>query len=100
MQGRGEEGIAPMRQGLAVWQPTGARVRGTYFLYLLAEAYAARGRQSSLVIALSPTERETCVQSLSSSFTNGISMSIRSTGRQNPLPKSWPRHVPWRPDVE
>jgi predicted ATPase len=39
-QGQREEGIAQMRQGLAVWQATGAKVFRPYGLALLAQAYA------------------------------------------------------------
>jgi predicted ATPase len=43
-QGHREEGIAQMRQGLAVWQATGARVFRPYGLALLAEASAHVGQ--------------------------------------------------------
>src|SRR5262249_4951942 len=43
-QGQREEGIAQMRQGLAVWQATGAKVFRPYGLALLAEAYAHVGQ--------------------------------------------------------
>jgi predicted ATPase len=39
-QGRGEEGIAQMRQGLATWQATRIGIYGSYYLALLAEVYA------------------------------------------------------------
>jgi class 3 adenylate cyclase/predicted ATPase len=42
-QGRGEEGIAQIRQGLADWESTGARMNRPYFLALLAEAYGKAG---------------------------------------------------------
>jgi predicted ATPase len=38
-QGQGEEGIAQIRQGLAAYQATGAKLTGPYYLALLAEAY-------------------------------------------------------------
>jgi predicted ATPase len=44
-QGQGSEGIAQMRQGLAVFQATVAEVGRPYFLTLLAEVYG-RGRQA------------------------------------------------------
>jgi TOMM system kinase/cyclase fusion protein len=43
-QGQREEGIAQMRQGLAVWQATGAKVFRPYGLALLAEASAHVGQ--------------------------------------------------------
>jgi len=43
-QGQGEEGLAEMRQGLAVYQATGAELARPYWLALLAEGYAKLGR--------------------------------------------------------
>ena len=43
-QGRGEEGIAQMGQGLAVYQGTGAELFRPYGLALLAEAYGQVGQ--------------------------------------------------------
>jgi len=43
-QGQGEEGITPIRQGLAAFQATGAGVVRPYFLALLAEAYGKVGQ--------------------------------------------------------
>jgi predicted ATPase len=43
-QGRSEEGIAQMRQGLAGYQATGGEVTRPYFLSLLAEAYGDVGQ--------------------------------------------------------
>jgi predicted ATPase len=43
-EGRGEEGIAQMRQGLVAYQATGAQAGQPYFLALLAEAYGNVGR--------------------------------------------------------
>jgi predicted ATPase len=43
-QGRGEEGIAEMRQGLIDWRALGVRTTVPYLLTLLAEAYGARGQ--------------------------------------------------------
>jgi len=43
-QGQREEGMAQMRQGLAVWRATGAKVFRPYGLALLAEAYAHVGQ--------------------------------------------------------
>lgn len=42
-QGQGEEGIAPVRQGLAAYRETGAELNRPYFLGLLAEAYGTGG---------------------------------------------------------
>jgi hypothetical protein len=42
-QGRGEEGIAHMRQGLAAWQVTGAEVFLPYFLALFADGCGRMG---------------------------------------------------------
>jgi TOMM system kinase/cyclase fusion protein len=42
-QGQGEEGIAQIRQGLAAWRATGAEIKWTYYLTLLAEAYGKAG---------------------------------------------------------
>jgi predicted ATPase len=44
-QGRGEEGMAQMRQGLAAWHATGAKVIRPYGLALLAAASAKAGRR-------------------------------------------------------
>jgi predicted ATPase len=43
-QGQGEEGIAQIRQGLAVYRATGAEVNQSYFLALLTEAYGVAGQ--------------------------------------------------------
>jgi class 3 adenylate cyclase/predicted ATPase len=39
MQGQGEEGIAQLRQGLAIWQAMGAEMARPHWLALLAEVY-------------------------------------------------------------
>src|SRR5439155_14976304 len=44
MEGRFEEGIGEIRQGLAVQRATGARIARPGFLLLLAEAHAAAGQ--------------------------------------------------------
>ncbi len=44
VQGRGEEGIAQMRQGLAGWWATGAELYQPLFLALLAVAYRQGGQ--------------------------------------------------------
>jgi predicted ATPase len=43
-QGHGAEGMAQMRQGLAAYQATGAKLTQTYWLALLAEAYGQIGQ--------------------------------------------------------
>jgi len=43
-QGRGEEGLAQIRQGLATCQTIGQKLGRSYFLALLAEAYSATGQ--------------------------------------------------------
>jgi predicted ATPase len=43
-QGRGDEGIAQMREGLAAYQATGAELGRPSFLVLLAEVYGKRGQ--------------------------------------------------------
>jgi predicted ATPase len=43
-QGRWEEGLAQMQQGLTDWRATGAEIWRPYFLTLLAEAYATAGQ--------------------------------------------------------
>jgi len=43
-QGQGEEGIAQIRQGLAVYRGTGSEIMRPYFLALLAEAYRRVGQ--------------------------------------------------------
>jgi predicted ATPase len=43
-QGRREDGIIQMRQGLAAWHATGSRIWRPYFLALLAEACAKAGQ--------------------------------------------------------
>jgi predicted ATPase/DNA-binding winged helix-turn-helix (wHTH) protein len=42
--GQGEEGIAQIRQGMAVYRATGAELERPYWLALLAEAYAKNGQ--------------------------------------------------------
>jgi predicted ATPase len=42
-QGQGGEGIAQIRQGLAVWRATGAELWWSYFLGMLAEAHEKGG---------------------------------------------------------
>jgi tetratricopeptide (TPR) repeat protein len=44
MQGRTQEGIAQMRQGLAAMHATGAELNRAYFLAQLAEVYAGAGQ--------------------------------------------------------
>ena len=39
VQGQGEEGIAQLRQGLAIWQAMGAEMARPHWLALLAEVY-------------------------------------------------------------
>jgi predicted ATPase len=43
-QGQGEEGLAQLRQGLAAWRETGAKLLQHYFLGFLAEAHAKMGQ--------------------------------------------------------
>ena len=43
-QGRREEGIAQMREGIAAYRATGAGQAKTWFLALLAEAYEKEGQ--------------------------------------------------------
>jgi class 3 adenylate cyclase/predicted ATPase len=42
--GRGEEGIAQIREGLSAWQATGAEVAGLHCFAMLVEAYGKTGR--------------------------------------------------------
>src|SRR5262249_44481618 len=51
-QGRTEEGISQMRQGLADWQATGAVSHRPYHLTLLAEALAGKGQVRDGLTAL------------------------------------------------
>jgi adenylate cyclase len=51
-QGRAEEGIDQMRQGLAGWQATGALSHRPYQLALLAEALAREGQAQDGLTAL------------------------------------------------
>ena len=44
MQGRGEEGIVQIRQGIVAWQATGAEFWRPHILALLAEAYTKIGQ--------------------------------------------------------
>jgi predicted ATPase len=53
VQGRGEEGIAQIRQGLTAYQATGAEWGRTYFLALLAETYGKVGQSEEGLRALS-----------------------------------------------
>jgi predicted ATPase/class 3 adenylate cyclase/DNA-binding winged helix-turn-helix (wHTH) protein len=39
MQGQPEEGVTQIREGFDVWQRTGAKLEGSYFLSLLADGY-------------------------------------------------------------
>ena len=43
MQGRGKEGIALLRQGIAAWRATGQALHAPYFCTLLAEVFAHLG---------------------------------------------------------
>jgi class 3 adenylate cyclase/predicted ATPase len=60
-QGSTEEGITRLRQGLADYQATGARLGRSYFLALLAETYANAGQaepgQLALVEAMAMLEK-------------------------------------------
>jgi predicted ATPase len=51
-QGRNEEGIAQIREGLAASRATGAELNRPYFLTLLAEAYMETGRLDDALSAL------------------------------------------------
>jgi predicted ATPase len=51
-QGRGEEGIEQIRQGMDAWRATGAELRRTYYLALLAEAYGKAGQTEDGLAAL------------------------------------------------
>jgi predicted ATPase len=51
-QGQATDGITQMRQGLAVFQATGAEVGRPYFLALLAEAYGRGGQVEEGLCAL------------------------------------------------
>jgi predicted ATPase len=51
-QGRGEEGVADIRQGLAVYRATGAELVQPYWLALLAEGYAELGRLEDVLSTL------------------------------------------------
>src|SRR6185295_16121258 len=46
LDGRGGDETAAMRDGIAAWRATGARVVGPYLLGMLAEAYATIGRRA------------------------------------------------------
>jgi predicted ATPase len=60
-QGQGEEGIAQIRQGLAAYRETGAKLTGPYFLALLAEVYGTGGQvaegMSAVVEALAAVDK-------------------------------------------
>jgi class 3 adenylate cyclase/predicted ATPase len=60
-EGRGDEGIDQLREGLAAWRAMGAELLRPYFLALLAEAYWRMGRAdeglATVVEALSLVER-------------------------------------------
>jgi predicted ATPase len=51
-EGRSEEGIIQIRQGLAAWRATGAELVRPYFLALLAEAYGNVGQIEEGLAAL------------------------------------------------
>jgi predicted ATPase len=52
MQGRAEEGIAHMRQGLTAYRATGAKYCRPFWLAMLAEAYSQAGRADEGLRAL------------------------------------------------
>jgi predicted ATPase len=52
MQGKEEEGVAQIRQGLAAWRATGSAVWIPYFLALLTEAYGKTGQLEEGLTAL------------------------------------------------
>jgi predicted ATPase len=52
VQGQGEEGIAQLRQGLGVYQATGAVMTQSHVLALLAEAYGKMGQIDKGLAAL------------------------------------------------
>ncbi|MFQ5813233.1 MAG: AAA family ATPase [Anaerolineae bacterium] len=52
VEGKTEEGIAQMRQGLAAWQATGAEIGVPHYLALLAEAYGQAGQAEEGLSAL------------------------------------------------
>jgi hypothetical protein len=43
--------------------------------------------------------KTTCARSLTNSSVNGMSRRIPSTGPRSPWPRSWPRRLPWQPDI-
>ncbi len=51
-QGQSEEGISQIRQGLATYQAMGAGVLKSYYLALLAEAFAKAGQEENGLAAL------------------------------------------------
>jgi predicted ATPase len=52
MQGRAEDGIQQIHQGMAAWRATGAEMNRPYFLALLAEAYGKAGQVEEGLAAL------------------------------------------------
>ena len=60
MQGRGEEGLAQIRQGIAAWRATGAAVFVPYLSTLLADVSAHLGHSDDGLQAL--TEAHTLVE--------------------------------------
>ncbi|MBI3799537.1 MAG: hypothetical protein HY268_21530, partial [Deltaproteobacteria bacterium] len=57
-QGRGEEGIAEIRQSLATYQSTGAEAGQVLFLTLLAEAYGRTGQAEEGLAVLAEAQIE------------------------------------------
>ncbi len=65
-QGQGEDGIAQMLQGLAIWQAMGAEMARPHWLALLAEGYGRMGQpeqglpllEEALTVANNTGERE------------------------------------------
>ena len=55
VQGQGEEGIAQIRQGWAVWRATGAELWRPHWLALLAEAYGKVGQTEEGLALLAET---------------------------------------------
>jgi predicted ATPase len=66
MQGRENEGIAEIRQGLAAYHATGAAAWRHYWLALLAEAYGQGGRRAEGMTAL--TEALAAVRTIGDCF--------------------------------
>jgi class 3 adenylate cyclase/predicted ATPase len=97
MQGQGEEGMAQVRQGIAAWRATGARLHVPYFCTLLAEVADHLGHTEDGLQALD--EAHTLVEQHEERYweaeihrLRGILL-LRQTGTQQEEAETWLRRA-------